>query len=407
VTSYPADVPSNRTGRRVLVIVQNLPFPRDRSVWLQCRTLVDAGHRVSVISPRGESADVVRHHEDIEGIEVHRYDAWPAGRGVLATLCRDALCWLRSARVSLAVARRHGFDIVQVSNSPDTYWLLGLLWRLRGKRFVFDQHDLHPETYEARTGKRGMIHRLLTLMERLTYRVADAVIVRNESFKAVALQRGRVPADRVTVVRTGPDAATMRRGPADPALRRGGEHLVVYLGVIEHGDGVDLAVRAADHIVHALGCDDVRFAFLGSGDELEPLRRLVAQLGLEHHVEMPGYLPDELAFSYLSTADVALSPAPLNPLNDVLSTNKTMKYMAFGLPIVAFDLKETRVTAEDAAVYATPNDVIELASLVVELLGDRDRRDEMGRAGRERIESALAWQHQAGDYLGVYERVAG
>jgi asparagine synthase (glutamine-hydrolysing) len=221
------------------------------------------------------------------------------------------------------------------------------------------------------------------------------------------MRRGKVPADRVTVVRTGPDADLLRRGAADPSLRRGGEHLVVYLGVMDHRDGVDLAVRAAHHIVHVLGRSDVRFTFLGSGEELAALRRLVTQLGLDEHVTMPGYVPDDVAFAHLSTADVALCPDPLNPLNDVLSTNKTMKYMSFGLPIVAFDLKETRVTAEDAAVYATPNDVAEFATLVVELLGDRERREEMGRTGRQRVETSLAWRHQADDYLAVYERVLG
>ena len=221
------------------------------------------------------------------------------------------------------------------------------------------------------------------------------------------MRRGEKDAGDVTVVRTGPDQERLHRRAPVPALRRGRHHLVAYIGVMGPQDGVDLAVRAAAHVVHNLGREDVAFTFMGSGDSYHQLVSLRDELGLQDYIELPGRVPDDTVLDVLSTADVGLSPDPKNPLNDVSTMNKTMEYMAFGLPVVAFDLKETRVSAGAAASYIQSGDVAAYAKAIVELLDDCDKREVMGRTGRLRIEEELGWSYQRDAYVRVYDALVG
>jgi asparagine synthase (glutamine-hydrolysing) len=273
---------------------------------------------------------------------------------------------------------------------------------------VFDQHDLCPELYRSRFDQPADLpYRALLLTERITYALSAQVISTNESYRRVAMGRGGKRAADVTVVRTGPDPSRMRRGEAEPVLRRGHRHLLVYIGVMGPQDGVDLALQAMDHIVHRRGRTDVALTLIGDGDAGAELRSLAVELDLAEHVEFTGRAPDELVTRLMSSADIGLSPDPKNALNDVSTMNKTMEYMAYELPVVAFDLVETRVSAAEAAVYATPNRVDEYADLVLELLDDEVRRKQMGAAGRRRVEDVLAWQHQITPYVRVHERLTG
>ena len=296
---------------------------------------------------------------------------------------------------------------------PDIFWPLALILRtLDRTKFVFDHHDLCPELYLSRfpgdeTQGPSLPYRGLRALERATHRTADHVISTNDSYHEVAITRsGKKPAD-VTVVRTGPDPDRLRRGEPHAELRRGRKYLAAYIGVMGPQDGVDIVVRAADVIVHELGRDDIAFTLIGSGDCYDELVALRDELGLAGHVEFTGRAPDELVGQIMSTADAGLSPDPKNPLNDVSTMNKTMEYMAFELPVVAFDLRETRVSAADAAVYVTPNDVWEYAKAIVALMDDEARRSPMGKLGRTRVERELAWSYQRRAYLGVYQDLAG
>ena len=246
----------------------------------------------------------------------------------------------------------------------------------------------------------------LRWLERRTFRSADRVIATNDSYRQVAIERGGKGPGDVTVARTGPDPDLMRRGPADPGLRRGRAFLVAYLGVMGPQDGVDIVVRAAEIVVHKLGREDIAFTLIGSGDCLDELVAMRDELALAGHVEFTGRASDGLVARILSTADVGLSPDPKNPLNDVSTMNKTMEYMAFGLPVVAFDLRETRVSADVAAIYVQPNDVSQYAEAIVDLIDDQAGRDRLGRLGRARVERELAWSHQERAYLAVYRELA-
>jgi glycosyltransferase involved in cell wall biosynthesis len=279
---------------------------------------------------------------------------------------------------------------------------------LEGTRFVFDHHDLCPELYQSRfpTGP-ALPHRGLLALERRTHRAADHVVATNDSYREIAMTRGGKRPNEVTVVRTGPDLQRLQPGTAEPELRRGRRFLVAYIGVMGPQDGVDIVVRAAHIVVNKLGRDDIAFTLIGSGDCFRDLVALRDELGLAGHVEFTGRAPDDFVVRIMSTAHAGLSPDPKNPLNDVSTMNKTMEYMAFGLPVIAFDLRETRVSAGDAAVYVQPNDEQEYAEAIVALLDDDARRTLMGKLARQRVERELAWSHQASAYLGVYERLLG
>jgi glycosyltransferase involved in cell wall biosynthesis len=274
-------------------------------------------------------------------------------------------------------------------------------------RFVFDHHDLCPEIYRTRFGDGGPVLRALLALERATFFAADHVITTNDSYRGRAQRRGRRRPDETTVVRSGPRAGELRPGEPEPALRRGHRHLCCYLGIMGHQDGVETVVRAADLIVNEWGRRDIAFALLGYGDTLEDLRRLTTSLGLDDHVAFTGRVGTAEIQRYLATADLGLSPDPRSPFNEVSTMNKTIEYMACGLPVAAFDLHETRVSAGDAARYAPGDDVRSFAKLVVSLVDDPDLRAEMGRAGRRAVEEGLCWEAQAPAYVGAYDRLFG
>ena len=391
---------------RVLIIVQNLPVPFDRRVWLECRTLTRAGHDVTVVCPRGSGTG---RFQVVDGVTIHAYRPYAPGGGAAGYVAEYVWSFLATAWLVLRARRAGRFDVVQACNPPDIFWPLARWLRMRdGTRFVFDHHDLCPELYESRfpDGPR-LAHRGLLALERRTFRTADRVVSTNESYAAVAVSRGGKDPEHVRVVRTGPDLERLHPVEPDERLRRGRRHLVAYLGVMGPQDGVDVVIAAADLVVNRWGRDDVAFAVMGGGDCHQELVAERDRLGLQDAVDMPGRVSDEHVLEVLSTADVGLSTDPSNPLNDVSTMNKTMEYMALGLPVLAFDLPETRVSAGDAARFvAREAGAEEYARALLALLDDPARREEMARAGRRRVEDELAWVHQERGYLAVVEELA-
>jgi glycosyltransferase involved in cell wall biosynthesis len=386
--------------------VEDLPVPFDRRVWSEARTLHDAGWRVTVICPRGEGAR--RWHERIDGIEILRYPLPTTAAGLLHHVVEYAVAIPASLILSLLAWRGRRIDVVHACNPPDFLFPIGWLFRRLGSSFIFDQHDLAPEVYVAQGGRPGgRVHRFLLWCERQTYRLADVVVATNETYRRFALTRGGKDPNRVLVVRSSPDPDRIHRVDADPALRRDRQQLVVYLGTMGPQDGVDLFVRAARQVLDQRG-GRVRFVAMGGGNQLDALRRLADGLGLsDDDLTFTGRIPDEDVRRVLSTAEVAISPDPANDFNEYCTMNKTLEYMAVGVPIVAFDLEETRVSAGDAAVYAPPNDPAGLAHLVVELLDDPERRARMAEIGRERMAGLLSWDRSAEQLLAAYELAAG
>jgi glycosyltransferase involved in cell wall biosynthesis len=389
-------------GRRALILVEDLPVPFDRRVWSEARTLRDAGWRVTVVCPRGEGAR--RWHERLEGIEVFRYPLPTTAAGLVNHVMEYAVAIPATLILSLLAWRGRRIDVVHACNPPDFLFPIGWLFRRLGSAFIFDQHDLAPEVYLAQGGRRGgPVHRFLLWCERRTYGLADVVISTNETYRRFALERGGVASERVYVVRSSPDPNRIYPVEPDPSQKAGRPFLVAYLGTMGPQDGADLFVRAARSVLDERP-GSVHFVAMGGGNQLEPLRRLTSDLGLsDEDLHFTGRIPDDQVRSTLSSADVAISPDPANGFNEFCTMNKTLEYMATGVPVVAFDLEETRVSAGDAGAYAPPNRPEGLARMVLELLDDPERRAAMGRIGLERVAGPLSWAESSRHLMAAYE----
>ncbi len=390
----------------ILIIVQNLPVPLDRRVWLECQALVARGYRVTVICPKGPGDPA---YERVGEVDIYKYKPAPEATGFAGFVWEFSYSWLRTAWLSLKVWRRGRFRVIQACNPPDTYWLLALLWRVRGVKFVFDHHDLNPELFLSRFGRpSGIAQKLqyagLRWLERCTFRTADRVISTNESYKSIAVSRGTVPPEHVTVVRSGPDTAQMR--PVFPQHPRPpGAIDLVYLGIMGPQDGVDQVLLVVEELVFKRGHSGLSATMVGFGDCLEGLKRQSTQLGLDDHITFTGRADRAAVAEYLSRADIGLCPDLKTPLNDVSTMNKTMEYMAYGLPAVAFDLIETRVSGGDCLLYVPSGDITAFANAVERLINDPALRVELGRRGRERVAGQLDWRPQAEAYVSVFDDV--
>ncbi len=388
-------------GRRVLILVENLPTPFDRRVWQEATTLRDAGYAVSIICPTGKGCEKKR--ETIDDIDIWRYRLPTEGEGAAGYLVEYSFALVKTFLLSLRVLFGRGFDVVHACNPPDLFFLIGGFYKLFGKKFLFDHHDANPELYEAKFGRRDAFYRLMLLLERWTFRTADVSIATNESYKRIAVQRGGMPPERVFVVRSGPSLERLKVVPPDENLKHGKKFLVGYVGVMGKQEGIDYLLRAAAHVVHCLKRADVHFGLVGGGTSLEEMRALAAQLGLGAHVTFTGRVPDDEMLAMLNTADVCVNPDVANHMNDISTMNKVMEYMALGKPIVQFDLTEGRTSAREASLYARRNDARDLAEKIVELLDDPQRRRLMGLYGRRRVENELEWRHEAPKLLAAYE----
>lgn len=401
--------------RKILMIIENDVAPPDTRVWWEALTLRDHGFQVSIICPKGAPDRPVYQecrapYEDREGIHIYRY-ALPEGSSAAGYMREYVAALLSTSWLSLRVLRRHGFDVIHVANPPDVFFPLGWFYHLLGKRYVFDQHDLAPEVFQEtfacrmRGSKARLLHRLLLACERYSYRTADLVIAANESFRRIAIRRGGCPPKKVAVVRNNPNLEDMRPVAAEPELKMGRRFLLAYVGVMGRQDGVEYALHALDHLINRYGRRDVALALLGDGSQLQALRALTHQLRLDEYVCFRGWCARGEVARYLSAADIGLSPDPYNPLNDVSTMIKTMEYMALGLPVVAFDLSETRLSAQEAALYARPNQVEDFADKIATLLDDEGMRSRMGAAGRRRIEAELNWQSSGEHLADAYARL--
>jgi glycosyltransferase involved in cell wall biosynthesis len=386
----------------VCLIVENLPVPFDRRVWQEACALRDAGYRVSVISPR--RGEFQSSYECCEGIEIYRHSLWEAS-SPLGYLVEYG--WALTAEFWLAVKvyRRSRFRILHACNPPDTIFLIGRLFRPLGVRFIFDHHDLNPELYEAKFGKKsGLLYRLIRLAERMTYRAAAVAIAPNDSYREIAIERGSMPPDRVFVVRSSPDLSKIQQKLPQPELKSGKRFLVVYLGVMGPQEGLDLLLQSIVYFRKRRQSDDTRFVLMGAGSELPRLKRLAVEKGLGSLVHFTGRIPDEEVTAYLSTADVCVAPDPKSPMNDKSTMNKVLEYMAYGRPVVLFDLTEGRHAAADGALYARPNDPADFAEKIIQLLDSDALRQQLGEAGRQRIQEQLSWEVQKQELLRAYEK---
>ena len=387
---------------RVLILIENQAYAVDRRVTAEAQALLADGYRVSVISPVAPD----RYAQDgLDDVLVRSFRPRHASGGKGSQVIEYLVALGNTLRLMIGLARSPGFDVIQACNPPDLFFLISWPFKLAGKRFVFDQHDLTPELYSALFATDGgPIMAALRWSERMSYRLADVVLACNESFREVALSRGGVSPDRVFVVRNGPRGDWPLPVAPDPSLRRGRRLLVVYMGIMGHQDGVDVLLDVIHTLVDARGFHDATFALVGDGNAAADLKRRARELGVEDYVDFAGWVTDdELLSQYLVTADACVCPEPSNPLNDRSTFVKVMEYVASGTPMVAFDLPETRVSAGDAAVYAAPGDIEGFAGCLLEVLTDPGLRAAMAAEAARRA-PALRWERQAPNLIAAYER---
>jgi glycosyltransferase involved in cell wall biosynthesis len=396
-------VSGSSRARRVLIIVENLPCPFDRRVWQEARTLVAAGYTVSIICPKGRGYESSR--ENLEGIAIYRHSLPFEASGAVGYALEYSWALLAEFWLSLRVLATRGFDVIHACNPPDTIFIIGCFYKLFGKKFLFDHHDINPELYEAKFGKRDFFYGVMLAFERWTFAAADVSIATNESYRNIAITRGGMSPDRVFVVRSGPDLRRLRRLPPKPELRKGCAFLVGYVGVMGRQEGIDLLLASARHIVTVFNRRDIHFGLVGGGTELAALRALAAQYWIAEFFTFTGRVHDQDLLEMLNTADVCVNPDVANEMNDKSTMNKIMEYMALGKPIVQFDLTEGRVSAQQASLYAKRNDPVDMAAKIVELLDDPGQRERMGRFGMERVERELSWEHEVPRLLRAYEQL--
>lgn len=388
-------------GRKVLIIVENLPLPFDRRVWHESRTLTAAGAQVCVICPTGKGYEA--RYEEIDGVHIYRHPLPLDAKGAMGYLLEYGAALFHETRLAWKIFRKHGFDTIQGCNPPDLLFLIAWQFRLFGKRYIFDHHDINPELYEAKFNKRGAFWKLMVLFEKLNFKSADVVISTNNSYKDIAMTRGGKKAEDVFVVRSGPDLNRLTVMPADPKWKNGRDHMVGYVGVMGDQEGIDLLLEAAAKIIFEHK-RNVQFCLVGGGPALADLKKMAGDLGLGDHVTFTGRAPDEELFSVLSSADVCVNPDRVNPMNDQSTMNKILEYMAFSKPIVQFEVREGRYSAQEASLYAEPNNTDDMADKILSLIDDPVKSAEMGDYGRNRVETELSWDHQVDTLVAAYER---
>ena len=386
--------------RRVLILVENLPSPFDRRVWQEATALHDAGYAVSIICPTGKGFESC--FEEIDGIAIYRYPLPMEAEGAVGYALEYSAALFHTFLLCWRVLFTRGFDVIHACNPPDLFFLIGGFFKLLGKKFVFDHHDINPELYEAKFGRRDFFWKLMVWLERATFKVADVSIATNESYRRIAIERGGMDPERVFVVRSGPSLERLRIVPPQPELKHGRKYLVGYVGVMGRQEGIDLLLQAVRAIVHDHGRHDVHFGLVGGGTSLEDMKALAAQLGVADYVTFTGRVPDEELLAMLNTAEVCVNPDVANEMNDKSTMNKIMEYMALGKPIVQFDLAEGRFSAGEASLYAARNDPADMAAKVLELLDDPERRARMGEYGRQRVENELEWRYEVPKLRAAY-----
>lgn len=396
--------PTRASLGRILILVENLPVPFDRRVWQQAKTLRRAGYDVSVICPKGKGQNATE--EEIDGIHIYRHSLPFEAKGALGYLVEYSAALFHQARLALRVRARHGFDVIQACNPPDLMFLTVLPWKLiAGTKFVFDHHDLCPELYEVKFGRRGFFWALMRWLERRTFALADASIATNETFQAIAISRGCMAPEDVRIVRSYPDLDRFQRVDSVPTTKAPGAFLVGYVGIIGNQDGVDLFLRALAYLVHARGRKDIHAMIIGDGPDLAACQALATDLDIDAHVLFTGYLSGDDLLAHLSSFDIGVIPDPSNAFNDKLSMNKVFEYMALGLPIVMYPLVQAATEAGHAA-HVVPESTPEaLAEGILNLADDPERCRTMAEFGLEHARRTFSWESQEPALLETYRRV--
>ncbi len=391
----------SKRARSCVIVVENLPVPFDRRVWQEATALVRAGWRVSVICP--SNAKFPEPFEVIDDIAIYRHPLPPEGRGAAAYLREYSAALFHEARLLVKVYRERGFSIIQGCNPPDLIFLAAAPFKLLGKRFIYDQHDVSPELFVVKYGNKGFLYQALLVFERCSYAMADFVITANATFKDLAVSRGRKAPERVAVVYGVPDRMRIHRVDPEPSLRGDRRFVVGYIGIINEQDGVDHFVQAVAEIVRK-GYSDFRAVVVGDGPALPAVKGLATSLGVDEHILFTGYLSGQSLLAHISAFDIGVIPDPYNEANDLMSMNKVFEYCALGIPTACYPLKETKRLLGDAGAYAPTLDPAGLAEACLRLMQDDSLRERCSAEAAKLSAETFVWENEAKKYVDAYER---
>lgn len=386
--------------RKVLIIVENLPVPFDTRVWQEATTLALNGYTVSVICPKGKG--YTQEEEHLQGVHIFRHNLPVEGNGAIGYAKEYYIALKEELRLAKKVYKEIGFDVIHGCNPPDDIYMVAMFFKKHGVKYVFDHHDICPELFEAKFGStNGLLYKGQVWLERQTYKHCAFAFVTNESYKKIAIERGKMDPNKVIVLRSGPKLERMRIMPPMENIKRGYQYMVGYLGVIGQQEGIEYLLEAAKYI--KARDNNVFWGIVGGGPHLNALMKQSREMGLDDCVEFTGRVPDQQMLEYLNTADVCVNSDKHNSMNDKSTMNKILEYMALAKPIVQFDLTEGRYSAQEASLYAKNNDAEDMAEKIMELLDDPDRRKRMGEYGRNRVVNELSWKHTSKALLKGYE----
>jgi len=387
--------------KHILIIVENLPVPFDRRVWQEANTLKDNGAEVSIICPKMKGFKAP--YEVINGIEIYRHPAPFEAQGALGYFMEYSIALFWEFCLSWKIYFKKRFQVIHGCNPPDLIFLVAIWFKILGVKFVFDHHDINPELFIAKFNRKGFFHWLVLFLEKLTFRNADYCISTNESYKEIAMRRGNVPADRIQVVRSGPNLARLKLKPPDKQFLKGKKYLVGYVGIIGEQESIDLLLQSAKHIVSVR--QDIQFAIIGEGTSLNKMKLLTTELRLDGFIDFYGRVSDDLLTAILNSADVCVNPDKVNEMNNLSTMNKIMEYMALKKPIVQFDLKEGRFTAQEASLYAENGSIVDFADKIMQLIDNQELRTRMGEFAFKRIINELSWEYESVKLVKFYKMV--
>ncbi|MFC2061485.1 glycosyltransferase family 4 protein [Elusimicrobiota bacterium] len=394
---------STYNGKKILIIVENLPVPFDRRVWQEAQALKERGAKVFIICPT--SKEYTKRREVIDGVEIYRHKLIKEAGTRWEYLLEYVSALMGEFFLSWWIFFKHGIDIIHACNPPDLIFLVALPFKLLGIKFVFDHHDINPELFLAKYNKKGILFKLILSLEKFTFKFADYSIATNESYKAIAIKRGKMSPEKVFVVRSGPDLNRLKMSASVEEHKKGRKYLVGYVGVIGKQEGLRYLIDAIYHMVYEKNRRDTHFVCIGSGPDFKNVVRYAKSKKVTEYITFTGRIPDEELISILNTSDVCVNPDEYNEMNDKSTMNKIMEYMALGKPIVQFDLKEGKATAQDASLYAKPNDSVDMAENIMKLLDDPEKRLEMGQYGYERVKNKLSWDNEKWKLYKLYDEV--
>jgi glycosyltransferase involved in cell wall biosynthesis len=392
---------SSFQNKHILIIVENLPVPFDRRVWQEANTLKDNGADVSIICPKMK--DYTASYEIINGIEIYRHSLPLEARGAIGYFLEYSTALFWEFFLSWKIYFKKRFQVIHGCNPPDLIFLVALWFKIFGVRYVFDHHDINPELYIAKFNNKGVFYKMMILFERLTFATAKFSIATNESYKEIAMRRGKMPENKIQVIRSGPKLDRLKLLPPDNQFRKGRKYLVGYVGVIGEQEGIDLLLESVKIIVSVR--NDIQFAIIGGGSDLDKMKQLAEKSGLGNYVDFYGRVPDDLMIAILNTSDLCVNPDKPTEMNNLSTMNKIMEYMALKKPVVQYDLKEGRFSAQEAALYARCGDTNDFADKIVKLIDDSDLRTKMGAFGYDRVLNELSWDFEKEKLLKFYDRI--